>query len=477
MGVFAQVTGLTQVKTLRPPGAALMPSAPLVALAGDAAVTAYQGAGPQPWQVWYRYPDTAGINGWSEPTLLAEGSSVSGDQVDISANGNVIAIGSPEAAGGAGEIRMYRTTTAGMTWQLESIIPAPQGISGFGSKVMVRGDLLVEAASLTPSVHSFHFDSETQDWLPAGWAVEEIPLSFQFSVATDGERIVFCLTRCTSRVLDENGDWITEAQSDNGGVTDVQISGEWMVGGRNIYHRVGTEWLVTQSIPMVSRFVLSDDSLLVAVQGGGIEVWRNEEGTWQLSILRSGWLLTGDVLLHRKDAKADFVRVRHLERPTGLEIAGWTMAADRDTLLVAPVNSTQQLALVYRFEDASGWIPSGEVPRVPPFDDDSDTCAALTLSAGTGACLLPHYTGLHGLEMLVLRPVVDQSDWAVTESMHVDAPPYGDYSPYVMTSRGAYVALGLPSSGVGGENDDSHMAGGRVIVFLTGEAIFDNGFE
>jgi hypothetical protein len=46
-----------------------------------------------------------------------------------------------------------------------------------------------------------------------------------------------------------------------------------------------------------------------------------------------------------------------------------------------------------------------------------------------------------------------------------------------MIGSGAYLALGFPAAYVGGADDTSYSYGGRVLVYLTGEAIFDNGFE
>ncbi len=192
-------------------------------------------------------------------------------------------------------------------------------------------------------------------------------------------------------------------------------------------------------------------------------------------VLHGDWLVSGDTLLHRDGPDADFVRVRSLDRPPGVQIAGWTLAADGTTLLVAPVGSAQALALVYRFSEADGWVASGSVLRAPPFDGSVATCSALTISPDRGACVLRPDVGSTELHLLVFRPANGSPDWHVADSMVIDAP--AAFGPYPLVSSGAYVALGLPTSSVGGPDDDSHILGGRVLVYLTDETIFAADFE
>src|SRR5690606_12814153 len=115
------------------------------------------------------------------------------------------------------------------TWQLESVIPAPAMSTGFfGSGLMVRGDLLVARGGTT--LHGFQFDPDTSNWVPAGWDLDF--MLFPIAFATDGERIAFCSSVCTTVIRDDNGDWVGEAQSGfRGGDSafELQVSGEWML--------------------------------------------------------------------------------------------------------------------------------------------------------------------------------------------------------------------------------------------------------
>lgn len=683
---FAQTADLTLVKTLRPPGSENNSSLTNVALAGDTAITAYWSRDLNRRQVWYRNPDDTSIGGWSEPRILAEIDAGSASHLALSANDTVVAIGLPDAANGAGEIRMYRTMDGGETWQFEGVIQAPNGLMGFGSKIMVYGNLLVETSSITPAVHSFRFDTKALSWIPAGWVMDIIPPNARFSVATDGERIAFCMTRCTSRVRDDNNEWIVEAQTEEmdpgDEVRDVQVSGEWLVGGQTIYHKEGSAWQPVQNFYRLTSFVLDHDSLLrwdeltwdlqiwrsngnlwelfatldpeivafhfafsgdriladtqsfvetsqawdasgsvygmvlprsyrfgealaiddgelrvgipgsnrmdreageslaynlggasvsplrspivlpghvpqrafargllvgedfvvassdeghdgtgavsifdrnsdqllqrlvmpekgarpegIDLQGdtlaigmssypGTILIYRNAAGSgfelvqslvaeeddsntgfsWNV-ILRGDWLVTGDAVFHRDGPDAEFVRTGPLERPDGIHLDTWIMAAGDETLVVMP-EEPQSLAIVYHFDNATGWELSGEVPREPPFVGSEGACRTFAVLKSAMACAFRQDGD--GFELLVMRPQNGNSDWRISDAEHIDIPGPNNSSPYKMIGSGAYMALGFPEAYVGGTDDTSYSYGGRVLVYLIGEAIFDNGFE
>jgi hypothetical protein len=204
-----------------------------------------------------------------------------------------------------------------------------------------------------------------------------------------------------------------------------------------------------------------------------------DTGFGERVVLHDGWLASGDILLHRDDSESEFAWVRKLEHPEGVQLAGWTLAADGGTLFVAPIESPKQFAFVYQFDEANGWILSGDIPRVPPFGENGGSCEAMSISGDTAACLLSDVNSISHLELLAIRREDDSLQWQATNVLAVDAPrpiTQGMHD-YQMISAGAYVALSMPTSGVGGPDDNGHSHGGRVIYFLTGEAIFDNGFE
>ena len=173
-------------------------------------------------------------------------------------------------------------------------------------------------------------------------------------------------------------------------------------------------------------------------------------------ILRGDWLLTGETLFHRDDPESDFVRVGRLERPDDLPLTTSLMVSDGDNLIVPPLPYSQRLAFLYHFDATSGWVLSGEVRREPPLDEDFGFCNALTIQADTAVCAYESWTE-ETFELLAMHPIPGESDWAVTETLPLDVTGVGR-----MASAGAHIAL---------------VADDGVMVFLTGEAIFDSGFE
>src|SRR5690606_31487287 len=119
--------------------------------------------------------------------------------------------------------------SAGATWQLESVVPAPANSNGsFGWDLTMSGDLMVAVGGTT--VYSFQFNPEAAIWSPAGWELNF--MLFPMSFATDGERIAFCSSSCRTIVRDENGEWILEADIElhrGGEAGGLQVSGEWML--------------------------------------------------------------------------------------------------------------------------------------------------------------------------------------------------------------------------------------------------------
>jgi hypothetical protein len=195
--------------------------------------------------------------------------------------------------------------------------------------------------------------------------------------------------------------------------------------------------------------------------------------SWNV-VLRGDWLVTGDAVFHRDGLDAEFVRTGPLERPDGIHLDTWSMAAGDETLVVMPEES-QSLAIIYHFDNATGWELSGEVPREPPFVGDEGTCWTFAVLKSAIACAYRHDGD--GFELLIMRPQNGNSDWRVSEAEHIDIPGPNNSPPYTMIGSGAYLALGFPAAYVGGADDTSYSYGGRVLVYLTGEAIFDNGFE
>jgi hypothetical protein len=106
---------------------------------------------------------------------------------------------------------------------------------------------------------------------------------------------------------------------------------------------------------------------------------------------------------------------------------------------------------------------------------DEGTCWTFAVLKSAIACAYRHDGD--GFELLIMRPQNGNSDWRVSEAEHIDIPGPNNSPPYTMIGSGAYLALGFPAAYVGGADDTSYSYGGRVLVYLTGEAIFDNGFE
>ena len=256
------------VRVLLPPGAEA-PQIQLlnVAVAGDIAVSAYKGGAATGYRVFTR---TRTADGWAPPELLVQGQPADGENVQVDADPERIAVGLPGAAGG-GRVDIYLKSQGG-AWLLEQSLIAPTAFPVFGSRVSIRGDLLVVSSFGglgTSHVDSFRLSSSSGAWIEAGYSSpESIGLGPRLGV-TDGERLAVCLSHsCLTLVPESPGQWQVEASTPtSGSQSAVALDGGWLftkfMGRLMIYRRAGSNWSLHQQIADIDTFDVVDGTLFV----------------------------------------------------------------------------------------------------------------------------------------------------------------------------------------------------------------------
>lgn len=183
--------------------------------------------------------------------------------------------------------------------------------------------------------------------------------------------------------------------------------------------------------------------------------------------IRGDWLLSGKHMFHRP-ALGEFAYVAELQRFAGDNWGPLAISRTTSPLVVAISRNENRIALVYAFDDATGWSLSGSVK------DESmalpGACLSLDIGSPGIGCVAVSNDG----EKLFLA-VHDTvgSDWSLVGASARLADgglPGGRYSMRMVDNRAI----------VGRTDTEDELAGsviGMVTILSFNEAIFASGFE
>lgn len=183
--------------------------------------------------------------------------------------------------------------------------------------------------------------------------------------------------------------------------------------------------------------------------------------------LRGDWLLSGK-LMFKRSMSADFEFVAELEKPPGMSWGPGALSRESNPLVVATWPSVDRIALVYSFDDTTGWTLSGAV-KDGGLTLDSE-CLDLDVGIPGIGCIAASESG----EKLFLAiPDAVGTDWSLVGASPALAPnelPRGHYSMRMNGDR-AFVGRIDTVFEPAGRNI------GKVTVLSFDESIFGSGFE
>lgn len=279
------------VDEIRPPGANdEAPRFSAVAASGNTVFIAYAPDSARGYRLYVR-ERSGGL--WSAPQLVVEGSAADGDRIHLSADGDRLAVGLASAAAGEGRVDVW--SRSGGAWVLSSQLSAASRARLYGTRVSLRGDLLVVSGTAVFNGGGFfetlRWDDGQSAWIDAGYSQSGMFLLDPIPGATDGERVAQCWRMQCVSVLPKAGVWNHEAAGDLGDSStgSVLVDGEWLfvgsqpAGSLAVGIRSGSTWQSTAVFPARS-FAASSGTLVTGIGSGsalrGRVHERNNANAW-----------------------------------------------------------------------------------------------------------------------------------------------------------------------------------------------------
>lgn len=263
------------VDEIRPPGANdEAPRFSVVAASGSTVFIAYAPDSARGYRLYVR-ERSGGL--WSAPQLVAEGSAADGDRIHLSADGDRLAVGLASAAAGEGRVDVW--SRKGGAWVLSSQLSAASRARLYGTRVSLRGEVLVVSGEPVSGgggyFETLRWDDVEAGWIDAGYTGSSIFLFDPVPAATDGERVAQCWRMQCVSVLPKAGVWNHEAAGDLGDSStgSILVDGEWLfvgsqpAGSLAVGLRSGSNWQSTAVFPARS-FAASSGRLVTGVGSG-----------------------------------------------------------------------------------------------------------------------------------------------------------------------------------------------------------------